>query len=757
MKRLFGRLPWASVHRGADRDANDVRLLSIGLAVYNGEKHLRESIDSLLAQDVNDLELVICDNASTDSTQAICLEYVASDSRVTYHRNETNIGAAANYNRVFGLCTGRYFMWGSDDDVWDRRFARKCIKMLETSPDAVMCTSGIEFINDDGSRKGDWRYDSIHTKGMPVEARVHELIRRTGWFATYSVIRPSALRATRLSLCTYGADVRLLLELLLLGDMLSVPETLFRYRVPHTLKTSEDYVAELDPEQTASDSEVQTREPYTYLARELLKVVRDADLGDEIRWLIEEDFVDTLGFENLDWGGRVLREQGIAVDALLSTEATESAMRIALEIDRSRPAPMVSAPHGISRGKPTLLAFFPHNLWPPRSGAHARGLAILRSFVDSGFAVHLVSSTAFTDYPWEQASIDGLRSVGIETTVHELDGRDVAYRARMERRSARRGEHIPWAAFVPPGLLQEFRRVAEATRPVLALSTYAYWAELLRAVPGDDVLRVVDSQDTLVESERNRRIVLGQIARFGTDASLVDASLPGRMEPPDASEEYRRYEMADITLAISRRDAQLIARLAPSTRAVYIPYTTPIIDVENTYAGQPVFVIGNNPFNVQGYVYLATRVLPEMREPADGICVLVAGTGSIGLEERPRTKVVGPVASLSDLYASAPFAVCPLINGTGQQVKIIEAMAHGVPVIAMAGVAASSPIVHGSNGFIARDHLEFAGYCARLYSDRALCRSLGEAAKKTISEGYSDRLLRQRLDIVIAEAGRRLH
>src|SRR4051812_32225404 len=68
--------------------------LSIGLPVYNGEKFVRRSIESLLAQDYRDFELIITDNQSTDDTTTICQSYARSDSRIRYFLNESNIGAA---------------------------------------------------------------------------------------------------------------------------------------------------------------------------------------------------------------------------------------------------------------------------------------------------------------------------------------------------------------------------------------------------------------------------------------------------------------------------------------------------------------------------------------------------------------------------------------------------------------------------------------------------------------------------------------
>jgi len=70
------------------------------MPVYNGEKYIREALDSLLAQTFTDFELIISDNASTDGTQVICEEYAARDPRIRYVRQRENRGAVANFRFV---------------------------------------------------------------------------------------------------------------------------------------------------------------------------------------------------------------------------------------------------------------------------------------------------------------------------------------------------------------------------------------------------------------------------------------------------------------------------------------------------------------------------------------------------------------------------------------------------------------------------------------------------------------------------------
>ena len=93
-------------------------LISIVLPVYNGERFLRESIDSVLAQTYTNWELLIVDDCSTDNTAAIVHEYVQKDSRVQYYKNEKNLRLPRNLNRGFSLARGDYLTWTSDDNVF---------------------------------------------------------------------------------------------------------------------------------------------------------------------------------------------------------------------------------------------------------------------------------------------------------------------------------------------------------------------------------------------------------------------------------------------------------------------------------------------------------------------------------------------------------------------------------------------------------------------------------------------------------------
>jgi glycosyltransferase involved in cell wall biosynthesis len=123
-------------------------LVSIGVPVYNGAQIIGPALDALLAQTYRNLEIIICDNASTDGTGAIGRSYAARDSRVRYVRNATNIGArgtGGNFGRVLALATGKYFMWAAADDRRPPTVVEEAVAKLEGNPDAVLAHGALRI------------------------------------------------------------------------------------------------------------------------------------------------------------------------------------------------------------------------------------------------------------------------------------------------------------------------------------------------------------------------------------------------------------------------------------------------------------------------------------------------------------------------------------------------------------------------------------------------------------------------------------
>lgn len=95
-------------------------LISIALATYNGEKYLKEQLDSILAQTISDYEVIVCDDCSSDSTMSFLNEYAKKDSRFKIFQNEKNLGFKKNFEKILSLCSGEFIAFCDQDDVWTK-------------------------------------------------------------------------------------------------------------------------------------------------------------------------------------------------------------------------------------------------------------------------------------------------------------------------------------------------------------------------------------------------------------------------------------------------------------------------------------------------------------------------------------------------------------------------------------------------------------------------------------------------------------
>lgn len=123
----------SEITMGYRTDAAAPPAVSIGMPVYNGEKYIREALDSLLGQSHADFELIISDNASTDETESICQQYAAQDSRIRYVRQPVNLGALANFAFVLDKARGGRFMWAAADDKWDPNWISEMLNAMKKS------------------------------------------------------------------------------------------------------------------------------------------------------------------------------------------------------------------------------------------------------------------------------------------------------------------------------------------------------------------------------------------------------------------------------------------------------------------------------------------------------------------------------------------------------------------------------------------------------------------------------------------------
>ena len=213
---------------------SDSPLVTIGLPVYNSERYLGQSLDSLLAQTYRDFRLIINDNASTDGTPRILEEYAAKDPRVKWYRNEFNIGNPRNFNRIFELTTTPYLKWSTADDFWEPTFLERAMAVMESDPTVALCYPKTYIVDAEGGNPRPVE-DRLHLVQPDPADRFIGLLTNIGLAHQHlGVIRMACLRRTHLLGVHVASDVNLLAELTLYGKFYELPDRLFYRRFHKT-------------------------------------------------------------------------------------------------------------------------------------------------------------------------------------------------------------------------------------------------------------------------------------------------------------------------------------------------------------------------------------------------------------------------------------------------------------------------------------------------------------------------------------------
>lgn len=173
----------------APQDKGSIPLLSVGIPVYNSEATVVRAIESILNQTLHDLEIIVSDNGSTDSTFELCQDLAKRDSRIKLFRQTENIGAEKNFQFVFQEAQSEFFCWAASDDFRSPDFLEVNYRFLSENSDYAASCSHNCFIGDESN---------LTKFGIPNDRPEDRFIRflQKGWETHglfYSVFRKAAL------------------------------------------------------------------------------------------------------------------------------------------------------------------------------------------------------------------------------------------------------------------------------------------------------------------------------------------------------------------------------------------------------------------------------------------------------------------------------------------------------------------------------------------------------------------------------------
>ena len=175
----------------ASPNANPV--VTIGISTYNRlARTFPEALRSALTQTYPQVEVVVCDNASTDGTEAYML--AQRDARLRYVRHPANIGPNANFNACLEHARGAYFLLLHDDDVLETTFIERAMRALERSREPGVLLGGVRLIDAAGHSEG--TAAPPPPDGTPADLFLNWFRRRFSFYFCSTLFHTERLRAT---------------------------------------------------------------------------------------------------------------------------------------------------------------------------------------------------------------------------------------------------------------------------------------------------------------------------------------------------------------------------------------------------------------------------------------------------------------------------------------------------------------------------------------------------------------------------------
>ena len=206
-------------------------LVTVGLPVFNGAAHLQLTINAILKQSYKNIELIICDNASTDETAKIAAKSAYEDTRVRFIKNDVNIGAPNNFNRVLQESLGEFFMWAASDDLHSQDFIEECVGHLLMNPNAALCQTRVAVCLETPEQVIFHSNLNSFSNKTRVEKRYKETLYNFPAVAIYGIYRAKLARSIPGLRDFPGGDLLWVQELSLTGDLIQSEKTLFQYIV----------------------------------------------------------------------------------------------------------------------------------------------------------------------------------------------------------------------------------------------------------------------------------------------------------------------------------------------------------------------------------------------------------------------------------------------------------------------------------------------------------------------------------------------
>lgn len=402
----------------------------------------------------------------------------------------------------------------------------------------------------------------------------------------------------------------------------------------------------------------------------------------------------------------------------------------------------------------SAVVYFARSPFPVKSGSQWRCASVIRALMNKGYQITLVVGDVPEDFHKQSAYEFGIKEVLFAPPFQPYPAVPTLP-VRALRKALRLVGYVHHSWKLPenltfPQVLEKYQK--EHGIPDVLVVTHADNTWIRQHLEAK--IAILDVSDLISVSNRLFRHAMKQLVE--EEGKLVSVA-PGFVELAyyqnadfePAEEEVEGCRGYDAVLMIAEKEQATLSRRIPEVRTTVIPPTVEIREWEHGTDVAPLFAAGPNPFNIQGLLLFKEKILPLILESAPDFQMVVTGDLLMEIPLPPEIRQLGLVPDLNAIYRTAGFAVVPTFGGTGQQIKVIEAMGAGLAVVAFNQRVDSGTIEDGVDGFLASDEAEFAEKVVRLWLSPELRERMGKAAREKARKYFSQDIMNQQIEKIL--------
>ncbi len=359
------------------------------------------------------------------------------------------------------------------------------------------------------------------------------------------------------------------------------------------------------------------------------------------------------------------------------------------------------------------LLVYPHNFLKKDMGTNVRVYQIVKHIRELGIQVDLFSlDNLISDFK----NFDSDNNEGLVSNLYLHDFTEIVLHQRKDipyRVKKKIGRVDALTEWVTPRMWRQFSEIVKNGYDFVIMM-YAYTANLLK---GQSSLKNVEKIYFMEDFLTMSHFASGQSKRVG---KMFD-------------EEIGRLSLFDKIVCISSDEKNLFERIFPEKSFYFLPHLIPKHENGDVPKDIDVLFLGHdNPFNIAGLKWFMEEIVPFVDKRNR---IVVAGKMTSGFtSDRENVEVRGYIDDLDEIYRKAKCVVCPLLNGTGMKIKVIEAMSYGIPIICTSRGVDGLEDKYQNGIIVCNDPKEFADKINQLLGDE----SFYAERKQRICEYFDD-------------------